>query len=265
LSRLSTSALKTVDALKLGLALSKCLGVLRSKSSGDDAKEAVSILLQVVRRGCWELAHLADDEESRETLKSVASTEPKWPVMLSLKESSYKEAKKYLGNIGVGVASLPPTARTRIDATNRWTKSAVRLIRKIESSRETLEIQAQKENFLSRFFLGGSEEKDEFFEARLAEAHRWRRVVKLPSTLDKKSWNKWWHVAQAMLEADWKTNPAEKDKLFKIVEKSAKSLIRTKKRNPAALARSLETESKNLIVKSIREAFRAIAAKGKTA
>ncbi len=267
LSRLSTLALENVDALKLGLAISKFLGVLGSKSrfDGDDAEEAVSILLQVLRRGCALLTRLSNDEKSRETVKAVSSKEPKWPVMLSLKESSYQEAKKYLGDIGVGVASVPPTARTRIDATNRWTKCAVRLIRKIESSRETLEMQTRKEKSLSRFFLGGREKKDEFFEAKLAEARRWMRVLKLPRELNEETCDKWCAVAEAMLRADWKANPTAKDKLFKSVEKSAKSLIRTKRKDPAALARSLETESKNLIVKSIGEAFDAIAAKRKTA
>jgi hypothetical protein len=267
LSRLSAPALETIDSIKLRSVILGCFDILEKNSrvGGEKAKEAIDILVNVIHRGCAKLAGAATHEKSEEVLKTCASMQPKWPVMLSLKESSYQEAKNYLDQIGVGTASTPPTAKTRIDATNKWTKFAVKLIHKIINSRNTLEMQIRKEQSLSRLLLGGREEEDEFFEAMLVEARRWKQVLDVPPELNNKSWKEWWAVAEAMLEAAWEANPTERNELFKGVEKSAKSLIRTKKKNSEALARSLETESKNLIVKSIREAFRAIAAKRKPA
>ena len=97
---------------------------------------------------------------------------------------------------------------------------------------------------------------------KLLEAEKWKQeVLGLPRSLNKKTWNKWWPVAQTILEADWKANPVGRDKLFKSVEGSAKGQIRTKKTDPIALSRSLQTESRNLIIKSVREGFEKIAAR----
>jgi hypothetical protein len=100
---------------------------------------------------------------------------------------------------------------------------------------------------------------DPFFDIKLSNAREWTQVLNLPRELNSDTWKDWWAVALAMLEADWKANPTEKEKLFDSVKISAKSQIRTKKPDPGAVARSLKTESKNLIIKAMRKAFRAIA------
>ncbi len=61
LSRLSDSALETIDSIKLRSVVLGCFDILEknSKVGGEKAKEAVDILVNVTHRGCTKLAHCA--------------------------------------------------------------------------------------------------------------------------------------------------------------------------------------------------------------
>ena len=241
LSVLSISAPDTVDFSRLHFALFTCFAMLRenSKLGGNKAEKAIDILLSATRHGCEILAEAALHEKSRESLKAKASLQLEWPLVLSPKKCSHEKAAKYLKDISVGTASTPPTAKTKIDANNPWTKLAAMLIEKITFAKGILEVRAGK----TGLSLPSHEIYDKVIEDALPEAQRWAQVGDLPGGLNKRTQRKWWDVAKEMLKDYLAANPSEAGRLFKVVKATS------------------EDEAKKpmtIVIRSVREAFYAI-------
>ncbi len=264
---------RPLDAHALARAASFIIKALERQAyrGAGSAMPAMDGLYHVTRNGCKALEKIHDIQSRIATgcsqstvlasLKAVAPHKAEWPVLLSPKEDSRVKARDYLTSLGVGTHMLIPVAgKSRISEKNIWTGYAAQLIGNITSCRRVLERHAAKEAALPFHGSGLTEKlRSQLSRTALSMAQSWPHVLKLPRELNATTWRDWWTVAEAMLEADWKANPAKRKQLFDDVKGSAESQIRTKKTDAAARARSLKAESKNLIVKSIREAFRTIA------
>lgn len=241
----------------LGIVIELCLLTLRGNLwlGGDKAEEAAEHLLEATRWGEVFLSEATLNEKSLTVLKRVASKQKDWPVLLSLKEKSYQEAKKYLQELGVGTVSNPPTAKTKIDAKNPWTELAVMLTKKIISSRRLLRIQTlMDQKLIAEDKLPDAKKWTDFtshpslfmrFERELPEALKWKQVSDLPAELNKEAKGKWWGVAKEMLKDYLAANPFEAARLFKLVKTTAQD----EAKRPATI-----------VIKSVREAFYAIVA-----
>jgi hypothetical protein len=131
-------------------------------------------------------------------------------VLLSLRPSSYAKAKAYLADIGVGTASIPPTATMRDDFEHRWRELAETLIYKIKMTRSLL-----KKRSIPKI--------QKSLENELSEANKWKQVLDYPPQLNKQTASKWWEVAGKMLKVHWEAHPVEKKADFEKVKKSAEA------------------------------------------
>jgi len=211
------SAPETLDSDRLMFVMYVCFFMLRenSKLGNGKAREAIKVLLIETRCGCKFLADAATHEKSRAVLKAHASRQSKWPVMLSPEKDSFKAAKDFLGQIGVGKTSILPTAKMKAAAEKRWRELAAMLIEKIEFSRILLGKQAGKEKSTSPFVQW------QIDMTELPDALKWKQVLNLPPRRNKQTSSKWWEVAGKMLKAHWGAHPAEKKADFEKVKISA--------------------------------------------
>jgi len=256
---LSHSTSENVDCSGLGIVIELCLRTLEEnlRLGGDKAKKAAENLFGATRWGCVFLKEATIFEQSRAVLKAVASVTPDWPVMLSPRPSSYENAKTYLNDISVGTASIRPTANMKDAPENRWRDLAVILLKKIISARRILKIQAlMDQTLIEERKLPDAGKWTDFtahpiffirFERELPEASKWKQVLDLPPQLNNESWEKWWAVAEGMLKAHWKANPAEAKAHFDSVKDSAKADVKT---------------PKGYATRAVKRAFEAIAGKG---
>jgi hypothetical protein len=242
---LSDSEPKTVDCKRLASVMLTCFVTLRNSwVSGVKAKEAIEQLLNTTHWGCVFLEEASIQEKSHEALKALASETPEWPVMLSLRPSSFDRAETYLNDISVGTMSIPPTANMKDAAETRWRELAVMLITKIRVTREFLEIQPLRERF--------NHQTQKLCEAEFTEASKWKQVLNLLPQLDKQTASKWWEVAGKMLKAHWKDNSGKDN------SDEAKSIFEKVKMSAQAAGETPEAYAH----RQVRIIFHSLAAKG---
>ena len=269
------------------VAIRGCFDMLQEtvKLGGGDAKAAIITLLNSTNYGCELLVKAAATETSQEALKSVASTQSKWPFMLSPKESSWEAGKNYLHDIGLGTDV--PLANMKDSQEKRWRKLADKLITDIGCNRKWLGLQRVVKSeadwrtiaawlvkaevdrrpdivSLSQAFgisaktcaeywavsqkMSASPDEQRRILILVVDANRWPKTVDLPE-LSGATCAGWWTIAKEMLEAHWKAHPGEKKADFEKVKISAQGAGET----PKVFA-----------IRQVRQIFQDMAAKAST-
>jgi hypothetical protein len=138
------------------------------------------------------LRNLSEIPDHERVIKSVAKAFPEWPVAVTQQGRSLEDAKRYLHRIGVGTESTPATASMNASAERRWRGAARELFEEIEAIRD---------------FHQGEQDSPLLREIRrqpafAAKANTWReKVLSLPPRKKtKKSLEKWWAVADQILD-----------------------------------------------------------------
>jgi len=266
------------------VAIRGCFDMLQEtvKLGGGDAKAAVITLLNSTHYGCELLVKAAANEKSQEALKAVASTQSKWPFMLSTKKSSWEAAKNYLHDIGLGTDV--PLAKMKDSHEKRWRELAGELINGIGCNQKWLRLQREVKLeadwpiiaawlvearvdqrpeivSLSQAFgvnaktcaeywavsqkMSASPDEQRRIFTLVVEANRWPKTVDLPE-LSSATCADWWTVAKEMLEAHWQIHAGEQNADFEKVKISAQGAGET----PKVFA-----------VRQVRQIFQNIAAK----
>ena len=214
--------------------MTKCHNIL-AENATDGGWKAIAALANQTRIGCEFLYDLSQQATLLDQVTAVAAHYPEWPVLLSRKKSSLAAAKEYIRRIGVGTKGSLPTA-SKISADNPWTQLASYLIDKIIGDRD----------FLTH--IPDNPVWQEIFrrpENRPA-AEQWKQVLDLPPLLNKMTRGKWWDVAKEMLKDYLDANPLESKVFFGKVKATAEDEAKS---------------PRTIVIKSVREAFFAIAAK----
>jgi hypothetical protein len=167
-------------------------------------REALETTYGLTERGCQLLETTA--RNNPDFVAVFAERSAFWPVLMATKQMYHDAADQYLKKIRVGQKSIPPTtSKTKIEATDRWTKLATMLINDIILFRWLL-VRANKGIKSTSPF----EQKIENDLRRKARNFPGVLTLELPSNLGNSS--AWWEEALPMLKYYWEKNPTEASK-----------------------------------------------------